>query len=521
MLFTNYLARMINHHKHRFASVAFSIILFLLGAVAPIATSATHAGAETISYSGTLDARYIHYWGGSFTPDGHYLYLVANGNGLLKVDVTNPGSPTATRLPWPTPPVGSYFQGNISSISPDGSTLLVAGGNDPANTALLKVNLANDSMSYLTAPTDGGFYATAFSADSRFGFLTSYNDHCIYKITVSTGTFSPDKYCPTGNYSWGAMVATSTDLYAMTPNAGANSFDQIVDLNISDMTKKTAWTLPTQGGGDPNMVLANNVIYLSGGFSPNIAEVNVVTGATSLFAIPGSLTFGIAVTSDGGFAYTNDENNNVIDKVNLSNGVVTVVGPTSCTDGSAWQMNLSSQGVLLSACDGSFALITTINTSSTTTTTTTTTPPIIYSKPTAPSNVTASLNNGTATVSFTPGSSGNLPTYNQIDMLINGQPFGNVCNVTGATSCPISNLGPDAAFSFTVTAINSKGSATSAVSNVVSYASPTTVAPTTTTTTTTTTTMPPAKKTITCVKGKITKKVTAVSPVCPAGFKKK
>ena len=131
------------------------------------------------------------------------------------------------------------------------------------------------------------------------------------------------------------------------------------------------------------------------------------------------------------------------------------------------------------------------------------------------------MNNGTATVSFTPGSSGNLPTYNEIDMLVNGQPSGNVCNVTVATSCPISNLGPDAAFSFTVTAINSKGSATSAVSNVVSYASPTTVAPTTTTTTTTTTTMPPAKKTITCVKGKITKKVTAVSPVCPAGYKKK
>jgi hypothetical protein len=31
----------------------------------------------------------------------------------------------------------------------------------------------------------------------------------------------------------------------------------------------------------------------------------------------------------------------------------------------------------------------------------------------------------------------------------------------------------------------------------------------------------PAKKTITCVKGKTTKKVTAVSPKCPAGFKKK
>ena len=144
--------------------------------------------------------------------------------------------------------------------------------------------------------------------------------------------------------------------------------------------------------------------------------------------------------------------------------------------------------------------------------------PIVYSKPSAPSNVTASLSNGTATVSFTPGTSGNLATYNQIDMFINGQAFGNICNVTGATSCPIANLGPDATFTFTVTAVNSKGSAASAVSNAVSYASPTTVPPTTTTTTTT---VPPTKLTITCVKGKVTKKVTAVSPVCPAGYKKK
>jgi hypothetical protein len=29
------------------------------------------------------------------------------------------------------------------------------------------------------------------------------------------------------------------------------------------------------------------------------------------------------------------------------------------------------------------------------------------------------------------------------------------------------------------------------------------------------------KTTITCVKGKLTKKVTAVNPKCPAGYKKK
>ena len=53
---------------------------------------------------------------------------------------------------------------------------------------------------------------------------------------------------------------------------------------------------------------------------------------------------------------------------------------------------------------------------------------------------------------------------------------------------------------------------------------------TTTSTTTTTTTLPPTTtttikkvvtKTITCVKGKLSKKVTAVNPVCPAGYKKK
>jgi hypothetical protein len=38
---------------------------------------------------------------------------------------------------------------------------------------------------------------------------------------------------------------------------------------------------------------------------------------------------------------------------------------------------------------------------------------------------------------------------------------------------------------------------------------------------TTTTTAPLVKRTINCVKGKITKKVTAVSPTCPAGYKKK
>jgi hypothetical protein len=46
---------------------------------------------------------------------------------------------------------------------------------------------------------------------------------------------------------------------------------------------------------------------------------------------------------------------------------------------------------------------------------------------------------------------------------------------------------------------------------------------TTTTTPTTTTTIAPAiaKKTIVCTKGTLTKRVTALNPKCPTGYKKK
>ena len=117
------------------------------------------------------------------------------------------------------------------------------------------------------------------------------------------------------------------------------------------------------------------------------------------------------------------------------------------------------------------------------------------SKPTAPTNVTASIANGTATVSFTPGSSGNLATYDQIDLYINGVNQGNVCNVSGASTCQISNLAGNTNYSFVVTAINALGTAASEQSNTVSY-----VATTTTTTTTlptvptTTTTLPNSVK---------------------------
>lgn len=140
---------------------------------------------------------------------------------------------------------------------------------------------------------------------------------------------------------------------------------------------------------------------------------------------------------------------------------------------------------------------------------------IPYTAPTSPTGVSATVNAGSSLVSFTPGTTGNLPTYYEIDMLVGGQPAGNVCNVVLVTSCAISNLAPNVNFAFTVTAINALGSATSSPSNPSSY----TVAPPTAPPTTTTTA--PVLRTITCVKNGIVKKITGSSPTCPAGYTKK
>jgi BspA type Leucine rich repeat region (6 copies) len=259
-----------------------------------------------------------------------------------------------------------------------------------------------------------------------------------------------------------------------------------------------------------SVAIPNSVTSIGNGAFGNDTSLTSVTIGNSVTTISGYAFYGdtllasiiipSSVTSIGGNAFSGDT---VLTLSNPTDYVATWTGT-----GGPYTTAQLKDALAISSVTGTWASVVRVA-------------PIIYSKPTAPSNVSASLSNGTATVSFTPGSSGNLATYDEIDMFINGQLVGNVCNVTGATSCPISNLGPDAVFSFTVTAINTKGSAVSTVSNTVSYSSPAVVTTTTTSPPTTTTTVPPVKHTITCVKGKTTKKITALSPVCPAGYKKK
>ena len=142
--------------------------------------------------------------------------------------------------------------------------------------------------------------------------------------------------------------------------------------------------------------------------------------------------------------------------------------------------------------------------------------------PSAPSSPSATINGTSATVNFTPGSSGGLPTTYSVEEFANGADQGEVCDVAAATSCQVDNLMPNTNYYFAVTASNSLGHASSGVTNTVDDVVAVATTTTTTTTSTTTTTMAPAKKyTITCVKAKSIRKVNGTKPMCPPGYKKK
>jgi len=427
----------------------------------------------------------------------------------------------------------------------------------------------------ITAPTNSGDYYIAVDDYSNNYYITS--DVPSSELVIHFGAANAT---PGGPIS--SSVTHGGYLYTMTSNHGSLPSDgtSVATFTVTVTTAPTVNDLAISGvtapvtGATPVTSVTTDSQYtgtVSWSTSPvNFAPASTYTATITLTATAGNTFSGVGANSftvAGATSVTNPSDSGVITAVfpatagcapgdYINNGACVHASPGTYSSGGAltsatncpigyYQPNFGQSSCLpadvgyyvasvgaaseVAAPIGSYVSVTgssapTPCPSGTTTSSTgqsacvAIAPAIVYSKPTAPSAVSAVMSAGTATVSFSPGSSGNLPTYNQIDMYINGLFAGNVCNVSGASSCPISNLGPDVSFSFTVTAINSKGSAVSALSNSVSYASPSFAMPTTTTTTTT---VPPVMKTITCLKGAITKKVTALNPVCPAGYKKK
>jgi len=372
-------------------------------------------------------------------------------------------------------PVSTTVDGVIYSLSGTG------GGGDPYIATVMGYS-GPDAV--LTIHSTVVYNGLTFSVTS-IGYMAFDTDTALTSITI-----------PNSVTSIGEMAFYHDT--ALTTVTIGNSVTSIGTRAFYLNTALTSITIPNSVTSISDFAFYYDTALTSITIPNSVTSIGIFTfyGNTALT----SVTIGSSVTSIGHFAFNGDS---ALSFINPSGLVATWTGA-----GVSYTTAQLRTATDIGTVTGTWASVVHAE-------------PIVYSKPTAPTNVVATMNNGSATISFTAGSSGNLPTYDEIDMFINGLSVGNVCNVTGASMCPISNLGPDVSFTFSVTAINSKGSAVSTVSNTVSYSSPVFVSATTTPPPTTTTTAPPVKRTITCVRGATSKKITAVSPVCPAGYKKK
>ena len=409
---------------------------------------------------------------------------VYNGNGYC------PSSP------FNSAPVWTYNVGNSSGVSTFPITAPTISG---AGDYYIDVDDYSSPSYYITADVYTSRLVIHFGAADATpgGPISSTVIHGGYLYTMASnhGSLPSD----------GSSVATFTVTVTTAPTA-------VNHLAISGVTA------PVTGATPVTSVTADS--QYTGTVSWSTSPVKFAPAATY------TATITLSATADNTFSGVAANSFTVAGATSVTNssgsGVITAVFPATagCAPG-----DYINTGICVHAPIGSFSSggsATTATLCPTGFTTLAVGQTVCVSKPSAPTNVSATISNGTALISFTPGTSGGLATHNEISMYLNGQLFGGLCNLTGASACPIGNLGPDAKFSFIVTAVNDAGSAASAMSNTVTYSAPTLLtASTTTTTTTTTTTQPPVKSTITCVKGSSVKKVTAVRPVCPAGYKKR
>ena len=467
---------------------------------------------------------------------------VASATSLSSGGLTYSLSDTAPYVATVTGQTGNAATVTIpSTITSGGTTYSVTSINFEAffnDLSLISITIPNSVTSIGSGAFNGDTDLTFIDSS---GFVATWSGIGGPYITAQLGT-ATNKGAVTGTWANTLIYLYSGSTATVTGQTGNAATVTIPSAITSDGTTYSVTSIGDDASGDgaffndpaiTSITIPNSVTSIGDGAFENdtaLTSITIPNSVTSIgdYAFIGdyvltSVTIGDSVTSIGDDAFGYDP---AITSITIPNSVTSIGVAAFYGDTALTLSNPTDYVATWSGTGGPYTTadlkIATANRSVTGTwASVVRVAPIIYSKPTAPSNVTASLSNGTATVSFTPGSSGNLATYDEIDMYINGQLVGNVCNVSGATSCPIANLGPDAAFSFTVTAINSKGSAVSTVSNTVGYSSPAVVTTTTTSPPTTTTTVPPVKRTITCVKGKTTKKVTALSPVCPAGYKKK
>ncbi|MCF6171820.1 MAG: hypothetical protein L3J31_07830 [Bacteroidales bacterium] len=104
--------------------------------------------------------------------NGDFVYVTSVSGGLAKINTT---VDTVAGL------IDAY--GRNAAMSPDGSKLFVASGNE-----IFVVTTADGQVANITVPDVYGFYAVALLSDGSMGFATDENQNLVYAFDPTTGT---------------------------------------------------------------------------------------------------------------------------------------------------------------------------------------------------------------------------------------------------------------------------------------------------------------------------------------------
>jgi hypothetical protein len=277
----------------------------------------TPANADQLLATITPDAQFKYYWGAATSNNGQKLYLVANGSGVVTLDISNTASiPAPIKTPFTT-----GIQGNRGALSPDGTKFYVAGGNSGPAITVVDVSGGNAAQeSFTVRATDGsamtGFFPVALSRDGMYVYTSHSSSPCVYRFKTDRSS-GQETLClsgtPTGAKFGGNLILDEQKLYLRGYKTSSSTKDKllVVDISSSEMSFNSEfWTFNTSDG-DLNFIRNDNYIYSYN--ATEILKIDISNNNTSgnadiqTYQVPGTTSISnLFVTPDQKYAYLVD-----------------------------------------------------------------------------------------------------------------------------------------------------------------------------------------------------------------------
>jgi YVTN family beta-propeller protein len=349
------------------------VLAVLMGSL--VTSTSPVAASDDPSYSLLATVTGLSWpWGVAVSPDGSRVY-VANGVRFGTVSVIDRSSDTVSA----TVSVGNTPYGVV--VSPDGSRVYVANNGDGTVSVIdTSSNTVTETVSGLSNPA-----GVAVSPDGSRLYVGNTGNGTVSVINTSSNTVTATVSVGIGPY---ALQVSPDGSRVYVGNASSSS------VSVINTSSNTVTATVSVGSGpygvavspDGSRVYVAN--FLSGSVSVIDTSLNTVTATISV----GTYPWGIAVSPDGSRVYVSDVGDNKLRVVDLSSNTVTA---TVSGFDTPYALAVSPDGSrVYVANDIALGTVSVIESGPS------------VAAPEAPTSLSATSGDGSATITFTSGADG-------------------------------------------------------------------------------------------------------------------